>query len=123
MGLAFVLGLIILIVPRLLFPPPPSRLQPMVAEFGLIALRLSIVHDFLSHRYAAITLAQYDQLTLGMHLLDVERVVGVGIEIKMQSLSNGALVITYEWTNPDGSRMIATFQDMKLIGKAQAGLK
>lgn len=129
MVLALVLGLIILVVPRLLFLPPPSRLQPMVAEFGQTALRLSTMHEILSSQYAVVTLAQYKQLTPGMHLLTVERIVGIGSEVRMQRLSSGAIAptdlftITYEWINPDGSRMVATFRDMKLIGKAQAGLK
>jgi len=29
----------------------------------------------------------------------------------------------YQWVNPDGSNMSATFQNGKLISKAQAGLK
>ncbi|MBE9067400.1 hypothetical protein IQ260_12110 [Leptolyngbya cf. ectocarpi LEGE 11479] len=110
-------------MPRLLFPPQLLPLRPMVAEFGLVALRISIVHHRLSQEYAVVTLAQYEQLTPGMHLLAVEHMLGFGAEIKTQKLSNDAIAITYEWLNPDGSKIIATFQEMKLTGKAQAGLK
>ncbi|MEM9905451.1 MAG: hypothetical protein AAF921_10555 [Cyanobacteria bacterium P01_D01_bin.44] len=117
------MGLIILVVPRLLFPPQSSRLHPMVAEFGLSALRLSVVHTLLSQQYAVVTQVQYDRLTPGMPLSVAESIVGFDSEVKSQVLPGGVIVITYEWVNPDGSRLIATFQDMKLIGKAQAGLK
>lgn len=95
----------------------------MVAEFGLVALRVSVVHHHLSQKYTAVTLSQYEQLTPGMHLLAVEHVLGFGAEIRTQDLSNDAIATTYEWLNPDGSKIIATFQEMKLTGKAQAGLK
>ncbi|ESA33827.1 membrane protein [Leptolyngbya sp. Heron Island J] len=112
-----------LLLPRLLLPPQPSQLTPMVAEFGLVALRISVIHHQLSQHYAVITLDQYERLTPGMHLSAVESIVGTGSEIKTQQFPHGAIAITYEWINPDGSRLIATFQAMKLTGKAQAGLK
>lgn len=95
----------------------------MVPELGLVALRISVVHHYLSREYAVVTLAQYEQLTPGMHLLAVEHMLGFGTEIRIQNLSNDAIAITYEWLNPDGSKIIATFREMKLTGKAQAGLK
>ncbi|MEO1401855.1 MAG: hypothetical protein AAFV72_11485 [Cyanobacteria bacterium J06635_1] len=129
--LGLLLGLMILVLPRLLLPPQPSRLRPMVAEFGLSALRLSVIYNILSQRYAVVTLAHYDQLTPGMPLSVAESIVGFGSEVRSQALPGGAIApaltgqfaITYEWVNPDGSRLIATFQDMKLTGKAQAGLE
>ena len=121
--LALLLGVIILVVPRLLLPPQSPQLTPMVPEFGLVALRMSVIHHILAHRSAVISRAQYDQLTSGMNLLAVESIVGIGTEVRTQQFPNGAIAITYEWVNLDGSRMIATFQDMKLTGKAQAGLK
>ena len=123
MDLALILGLLLLVLPRLLFPPPPSRLRPKVAEFGLTALRLSIVHHRLVQQYAAVTLADYNRLTVGMPLSTVNSIVGVGLEIGTQNLPGGAIATTYEWSNPDGSRLIATFRDTQLIGKAQAGLQ
>ncbi|MBT9315933.1 hypothetical protein [Leptothoe spongobia] len=121
--MALLLGVLLFVIPRLLLPPQPSRLHPMVAEFGLVALHISVVHQILSQEYAVVTWAQYEQLTPGMHLLAVEHMLGFGAEIKTQNLPNDEILITYEWLNPDGSKIIATFQNMKLTGKAQAGLK
>ena len=121
--LALLLGLLIVVIPRLLFPPQPLQLHPMTAEFGLTALRISVMHHRLSQDYGVVTLAQYEQLTPGMHLLAVEHSLSFGAEIGTQNLPNDEISITYEWLNPDGSKIIATFQDMKLTGKAQAGLK
>ncbi|MEM8807882.1 MAG: hypothetical protein AAGF01_17820 [Cyanobacteria bacterium P01_G01_bin.38] len=123
MDIGLLLGLIILVVPRLLFSPQPLQLHPIVAEFGLSALRLSVMHTILSQEYAVVTQVQYNQLTPGMPLSVAESIVGFGSEVRSQVLQGGEMAITYEWVNPDGSRLIATFQDMKLIGKAQAGLK
>lgn len=122
-GIAWILGVLIVVVPRLLLPVYPIPVQPSVAEFGLTALKLSVVHHTLSQRYRIITLAEYDQLTPGMHLLDVEHHIGTGQEIRRQPVQGDVVTTTYEWQNPDGSRLIATFQDMKLTGNAQAGLK
>ena len=120
---ALLLAVLIVVIPRLLFPPQPFKLYPTVADFGIIALRISVVHHILAQDYAVVTLAQYEQLTPGIHLLAVEQLLGFGEEIRTQNLANDAIAITYEWLNPDGSKIIATFQDMKLTGKAQAGLK
>lgn len=120
---ALLLGVLILVIPRLLFPPQPSPLRSMVPEFGLVALRISVVDHILEKEYNIVTLAQYEQLTPGMHLLEVEHRLGFGTESKTQTLPNGVLSITYDWINPNGSKIIATFQDMKLVGKAQAGLQ
>ena len=35
----------------------------------------------------------------------------------------GISTVVYQWTNADGSNAIVTFQDGKLVSKAQAGLK
>ena len=113
--LALVLGLFLLVMPGLLFLPQPLPLRPMVAEFGLIALRISVVHHRLSQEYAVVTLAQYEQLTPGMHLLAVEHMLGLGAEIKTQKLSNDEIAITYEWLYPDGSKIIATFSQGKTL--------
>ena len=115
--------MLIVVVPRLLLPVYPIPVQPSVAEFGLTALKLSVVYHILSQRYRIITLEEYGQLTLGMHLLEVEYRIGTGKEIRVQRMQDDVAMTTYEWQNPDGSRLIATFQEMKLIGKAQAGLK
>ncbi len=123
MRIAWILGVLIVVVPRLLLPVYPIPVQPSVAEFGLTALKLSVVYHILSQRYRIITLEEYGQLTPGMHLLEVEHRIGTGKEVERQPVQGDAITTTYEWQNPDGSRLIATFQDMKLTGKAQAGLK
>ena len=123
MNLAFILGLLLFVLPRVLFPSPPSRLRPKVAEFSLLALRLSVAHTILVQQYDMITLADYNQLSLGMTLPIVENQLGAGVETRVQNLPGGAIATTYEWANPNGSRLVATFQDTKLTGKAQSGLR
>lgn len=78
----------------------------------------------LSRLAAVISLAQYNQLTAGMHLLEVERIVGrIGVEVRTRTAGPEGTAVTYEWSNPDGSSMTATFQNMKLTSKAQSGLR
>ncbi|NEZ56048.1 hypothetical protein D0962_32450 [Leptolyngbyaceae cyanobacterium CCMR0082] len=66
--LALLLGLLIVVIPRLLFPPQPLMLRPMVAEFGLVALRISVVHHILSQQYDVVSWADHGQLPPGMHI-------------------------------------------------------
>jgi hypothetical protein len=121
MGL--VLILIIGIVPRLIFPIWAIPIQPMIAEFGLIALKIRHIAPALCRLAAVVSLVQYNQLEAGMHLLEVEEIMGrIGIQVRTPAAQTDSTAVTYEWTNPDGSRMRATFQNMKLVNKAQNAL-
>ncbi|MEO0458198.1 MAG: hypothetical protein AAF152_16680 [Cyanobacteria bacterium P01_A01_bin.114] len=115
------MGVVIIVVPRLLITPRAIPTQPIVARLGLTALRLNLIQRTLSLRYT--TLAEYNQLQLGLPLSTVESWFGKGAQIRSQPMPDGTVIQTYEWQNPDGGRLIVTFQDMKLIGKAQAGLR
>jgi len=62
--------------------------------------------------------AEYEQLRTGMSLTDVRSILYRGIEV-----SGSATIATFVWENPDGSKIIATFEHDKLKSKEQSGLK
>ena len=65
-----------------------------------------------------ITRAEYTRLDIGMELVEVEAILGRGIEI---SSSNDTA--TYIWQNPDRSYIKAVFKEDKLYEKTQDDLK
>ena len=94
-NLALLLGLLIIVIPRLLFPsqPQPLQLRPMVAEFGLVALRISIVHHILYQKYDVVSLAYHEQLSPACILITVEPMLDCGAEIRTQNLSHDGISI------------------------------
>lgn len=61
----------------------------------------------------------YEQLRIGMSLTDVRAaILNSGVEV-----SRSSTVATFVWENPDGSKIIATFENDKLKSKEQTGLK
>lgn len=77
-----------------------------------------------------ITLAEYQQLQIGMSYSAATTVIGQGGEEMSRNKIDGipgvmapVETIMYQWANPDGSNMNAIFQNDKLFQKAQFGLK
>jgi hypothetical protein len=71
--------------------------------------------------YPIITNEMADKLCLTMTLSEVEAILGRPGQI----VNNGSTtdkVQTYEWRNPDGSRVWATFVEGKLMGAGALGL-
>ncbi|MEH2167444.1 MAG: hypothetical protein V7K41_12370 [Nostoc sp.] len=62
--------------------------------------------------------AEYEQLRIGMSLTDVRSILSRGVEV-----SRSATIATFLWENPDGSKIIVTFEHDKLKSKEQSGLK
>lgn len=75
-------------------------------------------------RTAAVTLAEYDAVKVGMSLAEVERVIGArGVEQSRNEIA-GVETVLVEWRNGDGlSAMNAIFQGGELVQKSQVGLK
>lgn len=75
--------------------------------------------------------ASYCRLCTGMSILEVMQIIdGPGTEIASSSFQDGIgsysqriEIKTYQWTNLDGSNLIATFQNHRLVSKAQSGLR
>ena len=53
---------------------------------------------------------------------DVVKILGDGEEINRSEVA-GYITIMARWANPDGSKIIITFQDGKVLRKTQFGLK
>jgi hypothetical protein len=68
------------------------------------------------------TLAQFDQVTNGMTLAQVEAIAGVG-ELTVDQDIAGYTGQIYQYVNPDGSNMMMQYQNGLLIQKAQFGLQ
>ena len=73
--------------------------------------------------YMVVTKAEYDQIADGMSYSKVAMTIGVDGEELSRTSGDGVSLTTYRWVNHDGSNLIATFQNSKLISKAQFGLK
>jgi hypothetical protein len=71
-----------------------------------------------------VTLAQYEALATGMTLEEVVEQIGEGTELSRVEIEGAPPTVVYQWEGEGfGANMNATFQDGKLIGKAQFGLK
>ncbi|MEL7140618.1 MAG: hypothetical protein AAFY33_05945 [Cyanobacteria bacterium J06643_4] len=64
-----------------------------------------------------VTRAEYERIELQMPRAEVEAILGRGIEVEQSALST-----TFEWKNPDGSSMTATFRKGNVIRKSQSDL-
>ena len=65
-----------------------------------------------------LTRAEYERLEIGMQLVEVEAILGRGTETQ-RSITHRVFV----WENSDGSKIITTFENGKLIRKQQEGFK
>jgi hypothetical protein len=69
-----------------------------------------------------VTSLKYAELYTGMSYGSAVEVIGTsGKEVSSSNLAGYATVM-YEWVNPDGSNMNLTFQNNRLVSKAQSGL-
>jgi hypothetical protein len=64
-----------------------------------------------------VTRVDYEQLTPGMSLTDVQAILDRGIEINRSETT-----ATFLWQNSNGSYITVTFKNGKLISKAQSKL-
>lgn len=76
-----------------------------------------------------VTLDEFNQIANGMSYSDVTTIIGEsGTEVssgatpEVPGVMESVDTKIYSWENPDGSNMLATFQNDALINKAQAGL-
>lgn len=73
------------------------------------------------------TLADYDRVQPGMLASDLDRIIGTGKEAARTEIPtiDGGRSVTFvrTWENPDGSSLVVTFQDYRVVSKAQVGLR
>ncbi len=69
-----------------------------------------------------ITRAQFDRVTTGMSLGEVEKIFGAKGTLLVQNKAGEGEASVYSWKNPQGSNAIIEFRDGKVIAKAEAGL-
>jgi hypothetical protein len=71
-----------------------------------------------------VTLDEYNRLQNSITYNEASSIIGEpGQEMSRVELPGTPSTIMYSWQNADGSNMNATFQDDKLVTKAQFGLK
>lgn len=107
-----------------------SKLPPIYATLVTIALiffswqkpNISVceantnIHSQLQQQHN--TRADYERLKIGTTQVEVESILGRGIETKQSQNTN-----TLIWQNPDGSSIEAVFEYNRLISKSQENLK
>src|ERR1700722_14194217 len=64
---------------------------------------------------AVITMAEFDRIQTGMSYREVWSIIGTNGEQIGESSIAGHETESYSWKNPNGSNMIAMFQDGRLI--------
>jgi hypothetical protein len=73
---------------------------------------------------AKVTSADYLLVSTGQSYEQVKAIFGFeGTELSRSEIKGTPVTILYQWSNPDGSNAIITFQDDKVVAKAQALLK
>ena len=71
-----------------------------------------------------ITKSEYEKLATGASYQEAVQIIGQsGTESSRVEIEGAPVTVSYTWQNPNGSNAIMTFQDGKLVTKAQAGLK
>lgn len=115
--------------PNYTFNPPSARLLGVIFWVG-VALSSGLGYglrqpaDSKQHEQSAqtelyrFTRVEYEQLKTGMSLTEVRSILYRGVEV-----SRSAIVATFVWKNPDGSKITVTFEHDKLKSKEQSGLK
>ena len=73
-------------------------------------------------RRPVVTMAKFNSVKDGMSYDAVRAVIGSPGEEMSRSTIGGFTTVMYQWTNSNGTGMNATFQDDKLVMKAQFGL-
>ena len=64
----------------------------------------------------------YNRINIGMSSETITQILGKGTELSRSELAGHTTVI-YQWTQSDGGNIVVTFQDGKVISKAQYGLR
>lgn len=63
----------------------------------------------------------YNRINIGMSSEAITKILGKGTELSRSELA-GHTTVMYQWTRSDGGNIFVTFQDGKVISKAQYGL-
>lgn len=69
-----------------------------------------------------ITKADYDAISEGMTLAEVEELIGPGEEVSSTEFQ-GITTTVVQWTNDDFSNLVLTVQNGEVVSKAQSMLK
>lgn len=72
---------------------------------------------------STLTLKKFNQLKTDMSYKEVVQILGTKGEVMSESEVAGIKTVLYTWDGSFGANMNATFQNDKLISKAQVGLK
>jgi hypothetical protein len=121
---------------------PSPRLGPHVARALILLVVLGIGYAMIAMRLTdtaedptaprnilevleppIVTLAEYSRLSEGMTYSMAASIIGAQGEESGRSDIDGYSTVAYTWSNPDGSNVVAIFQNGRLATKAQAGLE
>ncbi|NOT47714.1 MAG: hypothetical protein HOP17_08180 [Acidobacteria bacterium] len=92
-------------------PPAPSNAPPPAAPTPR------------GGQTSALTMAQYNQLKIGMKRSEVERILG-GPGEEISSTSGGGVNFSVnKWSGESYTSVIISFRDDKIMSKSQVGLK
>jgi hypothetical protein len=69
-----------------------------------------------------VTKADYDAISEGMSLSEVEELIGPGEEMSSTEFE-GITTTTVMWSNPDFSNLVLTIQNGEVVSKAQSMLE
>lgn len=76
-----------------------------------------------SERPSAYTHAQFGQITTGMWHSRVIEILGGEGTVASETSWPGVRIVAVQWNNSDGSGLQITFENDRVVGKAQFGLR
>lgn len=79
--------------------------------------------DALLRDQQVVSLQEYKKMKTGMSYSDVYDILDGPGQERSSSNIGGIVTISYQWSNEDGSNVLAIFQNDRLVQKAQAGLQ
>lgn len=96
-------------------------------EWGAFLLTVLIVGAFVVSYLVMMaqpfTSSEYEKVRHGMSVSQVSKVLRTdGKMLYENTRSDGTVVVSYTWTNPDGSYVSATFENDRLRRKSERGL-
>lgn len=104
--------------------PPNTLVSQLPSQATAVTQTLLAIAEATaeSNNQPIITNEMVDKLCLTMTLSEVEAILGRPGQVRNDGEPTNDKVQTYEWRNPDGSRLWATFVEGKLMAAGALGL-
>ena len=101
-------------------PKKPSKVNMIISGISIVIIIVAAIVIFSINSGAKITMKEYEQIQPGMTYAEVVDIIGG--EGELGSSGFNVEIYTWEGKGVAGANALITFQDGKVVSKAQAGL-